>query len=74
MDEASQALFGMIAVCKNLGQNIIWIGYQNYMQPIVLLSEKTLMKNDFAMLANDFVILCENLNYKSPIFTEYIAY
>lgn len=70
MDEASQALFGMIAACKNLGQKVIWIGDQNQMQPIVLLSEETLMRNDFAMLANGFVTLCENFNYKSFILTE----
>ena len=70
MDEASQALFGMIAACKNLGQKVIWIGDQNQMQPIVLLSEETLTRNDFTMLANGFVTLCENFNYKSYILTE----
>ena len=70
MDEASQALFGMIAACKNLGRKVIWIGDQNQMQPIVLLSEETLMRNDFAMLANGFATLCENFNYKSFILTE----
>lgn len=70
MDEASQALFGMIAACKNLGQKVIWIGDQNQMQPIVLLSEETLSRNDFTMLANGFVTLCENFDYKSYILTE----
>lgn len=70
MDEASQALFGMIAACKNLGQKVIWIGDQNQMQPIVLLSEETLTRNDFTMLANGFNTLCENFNYKSYILTE----
>lgn len=70
MDEASQALFGMIAACKNLGQKVIWIGDQNQMQPIVLLSEETLTRNDFTMLANGFVTLCENFDYKSYILTE----
>lgn len=70
MDEASQALFGMIAACKNLGQKVIWIGDQNQMQPIVLLSEETLTRNDFYMLANGFVTLCENFDYKSYILTE----
>lgn len=46
MDEASQALFGMIAACKNLGQKVIWIGDQNQMQPIVLLSKESLIRND----------------------------
>lgn len=70
MDEASQALFGMIAACKNLGKKVIWIGDQNQMQPIVLLSEETLVRNDFTMLANGFITLCENFDYKSYILTE----
>ena len=70
MDEASQALFGMIAACKNLGQKVVWIGDQNQMQPIVLLSEETLTRNDFTMLANGFVTLCENFDFKSYILTE----
>ena len=70
MDEASQALFGMIAACKNLGQKVIWIGDQNQMQPIVLLSEESLIRNDFTMLANGFVTLCDNFDFKSYILTE----
>lgn len=70
MDEASQALFGMIAACKNLGQKVVWIGDQNQMQPIVMLSEETLIRNDFAMLSNGFVTLCENFDYKSYTLTE----
>ena len=70
MDEASQALFGMIAACKNLGQKVIWIGDQNQMQPIVLLSEETLTRNDFTMLANGFITLCDNFDYKSYMLTE----
>ena len=70
MDEASQALFGMIAACKNLGKRIIWIGDQNQMQPIVLLSEETLVRNDYGMLANGFKTLCDNFECKSYILTE----
>lgn len=70
MDEASQALFGMIAACKNLGKRIIWIGDQNQMQPIILLSEETLVRNDYGMLANGFQTLCDNFDYKSYILTE----
>jgi rRNA-processing protein FCF1 len=40
------------------------------MQPIVLLSEETLTRNDFTMLANGFVTLCDNFDYKSYILTE----
>lgn len=70
MDEASQALFGMIAACKNLGHKTIWIGDQNQMQPIVLLSQEILIRNDYSMLANGFSTLCENFDYKSYILTE----
>lgn len=70
MDEASQALFGMIAASMNLGKKIIWIGDQNQMQPIVLLSEETLVRNDYYMLANGFQTLCDNFDYPSFILTE----
>ena len=42
MDEASQALLGMIAACKNLGKKVLWIGDQKQMQPIILLSDETI--------------------------------
>ena len=70
MDEASQALFGMIAACKNLGQKVVWIGDQNQMQPIVLLSDETLARNDYYLMANGFQTLSENFEYKSYILTE----
>ncbi|RRD78289.1 PIN domain-containing protein [Tannerella forsythia] len=70
MDEASQALFGMIAACKNLGKKIIWIGDQNQMQPIALLSEETITRNDYGMLVNGFQTLCDNFKLKSYILTE----
>lgn len=70
MDEASQALFGMIAACKNLGKKIIWIGDQNQMEPIVLLSEETLIRNDYYMLANGFKTLCSNFELKSFFLNE----
>ena len=70
MDEASQALYAMVAACKNLGDKVIWIGDQNQMQPIVLLSDETLARNDYYMLANGFQTLCGNFNYQSYILTE----
>lgn len=70
MDEASQALLGMIAACKNLGRKVIWIGDQNQMQPIVSLSDDTLVRNDYYMLVNGFRTLISNFEYKSYILTE----
>lgn len=70
MDEASQALLGMIAACKNLGGKVVWIGDQNQMQPIISLSDDTLVRNDYYMLANGFQTLISNFEYKSYILTE----
>ena len=70
MDEASQALLGMIAACKNLAKKIIWIGDQNQMQPIVHLSDETLNRNDYRLLVNGFQTLCENFEYESYILSE----
>ena len=70
MDEASQALFAMIAACKNLGQKVIWIGDQNQMQPIVLQSEDGIARNDYGKLVNGFQTLCDNFDYKSYMLTE----
>ena len=63
MDEASQALFAMIASCKRLGKKTVWIGDQNQLPPIVSLSEETMVKNDYGMLANGFNTLCDKFKY-----------
>lgn len=70
MDEASQALLGMIAACKNLGKKVLWIGDQKQMQPIILLSDETIARNDYYMLANGFQTLCDNFKYPSYILAE----
>lgn len=70
MDEASQALLGMIAACKNLGKKVLWIGDQKQMQPIIMLSDETIARNDYYMLANGFQTLCDNFKYPSYILTE----
>lgn len=70
MDEASQALLGMIAACKNLGKKVLWIGDQKQMKPIILLSDETIVRNDYYMLANGFQTLCDNFRYPSYILTE----
>lgn len=63
MDEASQALFAMIASCKRLGKKTVWIGDQNQLPPIVSLSEETMARNDYGMLANGFNTLCDKFKY-----------
>lgn len=63
MDEASQALFAMISSCKRLGKKTVWIGDQNQLPPIVSLSEETMVRNDYGMLANGFNTLCDKFKY-----------
>jgi hypothetical protein len=60
----------MIAACKNLGEKVLWIGDQNQMQPIIMLSDETIARNDYYMLANGFQTLCDNIKYPSYILTE----
>ena len=70
MDEASQALFAMIASCKRLGKKIIWVGDQQQLPPIVSLSEETMVRNNYGMLANGFNTLCEKFNYPYYLLTK----
>ena len=70
MDEASQALLGMIAACNNLGKKVLWIGDQKQMPPIIMLSEETIIRNDYYMLANGFQTLCDNFKFPTYILTE----
>ena len=60
----------MIAACKNLGKKVLWIGDQKQMQPIIMLSDETIARNDYYMLANGFQTLCDNFKYPSYILTE----
>ena len=70
MDEASQALFAMIAACKKLGKKVVWIGDQNQLPPIITMKEELLVRNDYAPLANGFQTLCDNFNFSSFILTD----
>lgn len=70
MDEASQALFAMIAACKRLGSKVVWIGDQQQLPPIISLSEETMVRNDYRMLANGFSTLCDKFKYHYYLLTK----
>lgn len=70
MDEASQALFAMIASCKILGEKVVWIGDQNQLPPIISLNEDTMIRNDYNMLANGFNTLCDKFNFPYYLLTK----
>lgn len=70
MDEASQALFAMIASCKRLGDKVVWIGDQKQLPPIVSMSEETMTRHDYGMLAHGFNTLCDKFEYPYYLLTK----
>lgn len=70
MDEASQALFAMIAGVTRLGKKIMWIGDQNQLPPIINLNQETILKFDYNLLANGFSTLCNNIPSTSYILSD----
>ena len=70
MDEASQALFAMIASCKNLGNKVIWIGDQKQLPPVVSLSEEIIIRNDYSSLVKGFQTLCDQFDFPSFVLTD----
>ena len=65
MDEASQALYPMIAVSFKLGKKVIWVGDQKQLSPIVLTNEDIINGNNWNDIVNGFNTLCNSTDYKS---------
>lgn len=65
MDEASQALYPMIAVSFKLGKKVVWVGDQKQLPPIVLTNEDIINGNNWKDIVNGFNTLCNSTNYKS---------
>lgn len=65
MDEASQALYPMIAVSFKLGEKVIWVGDQKQLSPIVLTNEDIINGNNWNCMVNGFNTLCNSSDYKS---------
>lgn len=65
MDEASQALYPMIAVSFKLGKKVVWVGDQKQLPPIVLTNEDIINGNNWKDIVNGFNTLCNSADYKS---------
>lgn len=65
MDEASQALYPMIAVSFKLGKKVVWVGDQKQLPPIVLTNEDIINGNNWKYIVNGFNTLCNSTDYKS---------
>ena len=66
MDEASQALYPMIAASMKLGRKIIWIGDQNQLPPIVLTGKDVINRYDEEQLSKDSTH-CVQISHTRPI-------
>lgn len=65
MDEASQALYPMIAISFKLGEKVIWVGNQKQLSPIVQTNEDIINGNNWNSIVNGFNTLCNSSDYKS---------
>lgn len=65
MDEASQALYPMIAVSFKLGKKVVWVGDQKQLPPIVRTNEDIINGNNWKDIVNGFNTLCNSTDYKS---------
>lgn len=65
MDEASQALLPMIAAAFKLGQNVMLIGDQNQLSPIVSLSEDLVRRYSWNKIIDGFDSICKYFGMKS---------
>ena len=65
MDEASQALYPMIAVSFKLGKKVVWVGDQKQLPPIVLTNEDIINGNNWKDIVNGFNTLCNSTDYNS---------
>lgn len=70
MDEASQALYPMIAASMKLGRKVIWIGDQNQLPPIVITGEDVINRYDWGAIVKGFNTLCTNFSYPSFMLKE----
>lgn len=70
VDEASQALFPMIAAATRLGKKIMWVGDQNQLPPVIILNEEKIIKFGYSLLVNGFSTLCDNIPLTSYILSD----
>lgn len=61
VDEASQALYPMIAASKKMGNKVIWIGDQKQLAPVVKTNEDKINKFGWSPIVKGFDTLCNNI-------------
>lgn len=70
MDEASQGLLPMFAAAMKLGKNVIFIGDQNQLPPIVITNEDIVNKFQWMSIVKGFETICNNFTFKSYMLSD----
>ncbi len=71
MDEASQALLPMIAAAFKLGkQEVVWIGDQKQLSPIVAINDDIISDKDWSQIINGFDTLCNTQKLDSYLLSD----
>ena len=66
MDEASQAILAMFAVCKKIGKRNLWVGDTHQLPPIVLLNKDRIKICGYKYLVDGLSLMAKNSS--SPIY------
>ncbi len=70
MDEASQAMFPMIAAIRKLGKKVIWVGDQAQLAPIVSTNADLIAEKGWSGIVRGFEALCDNFTYPSYMLSD----
>ena len=70
MDEASQGLLPMFAAAMKLGKNVVFIGDQSQLPPIVVTNEDVINRFQWTSIAKGFETICNNFAFKSYMLSD----
>ena len=70
MDEACQALLPMIAAAFKLGKQVVWIGDQKQLSPIVAINDDIISDKDWSQIINGFDTLCNTQKLDSYLLSD----
>ena len=70
MDEASQALLPMIATTMKLGKNVVLIGDQKQLPPIVVTNVDVINRFQWASIVKGFETICRDFTFKSYMLSD----
>lgn len=70
MDEASQGILPMFAAAMKLGENVVFIGDQSQLPPIVVTNKDVINKFQWTSIVKGFETICNNFAFKSYMLSD----